>query len=172
MGLSRSPSKSYWGADAPNMMFPSARTVVLGWPAACLAAWLVGGWAGLSDLWCRGKLEGLLCCRAGWAGWTGWARRAGLASCQPSDQPGDLLARWPIFLVRITEDFCCQGKHDTYGISQPQITEKTKIGHLPRQGDSKLGQASLPSWPSRPTGPCLPSYPSKSGQPTRPAQLG
>ena len=59
-----------------NMMFSSARTVVLGWLAACLAAWLVGGWAGLSGLWCRGKLNGLLCCRAGWAGWTGWAWQA------------------------------------------------------------------------------------------------
>ena len=96
-------------------MFSSARTVVLDWLAACLAAWLVGGWAGLSGLWCRGKLDGLLC----WAGWTGlagpgwaglalWARGAGWAgsaSCQLSDQRGDSLARWRILLVRITEDF-------------------------------------------------------------------
>ena len=73
MGFSRSPSKSYWGAGATNMMFSSARTVVLGWLAACLAAWLVGGWAGLSGLRCRSKLDGLLCCRASWAGWAGWA---------------------------------------------------------------------------------------------------
>ena len=54
-------------------MLSSARTVVLAWLAACLAVWLVGGWAGLSGLRCQGKLDGLLCCRASWAGWAGWA---------------------------------------------------------------------------------------------------
>jgi len=105
--LPSSPSKSYWGADATSMMFPSARTVVLGWLAACLAAWLVGGWAGLSDLWCWGKLDGLLCCRAGWAGWTGWAWLGWLGSLGSWGRVGWLVGlAWQAVSFQINQGTC------------------------------------------------------------------
>ena len=98
-------------------MFPSARTVVLGW----LAAWLVGGWAGLSDLWCRGKLDGLLaarllCCRASWAGWTGWAWLGWLGSLGSWGRVGWLVGlAWQAVSFQINEgtgwpdgQFVCQ----------------------------------------------------------------
>ena len=83
--------------------------------AGCLSGCLVGCWL----VW---TLWPLVSGQAGWAavlpGWLGWldwlglaglawlswlvgpgrlAGWAGLASCQLSDQPGDLLARWPFF---------------------------------------------------------------------------
>ena len=134
------------------MMFPSARTVVLGWPAACLAAWLVGGWAGLSDLWCRGKLEGLLCCRAGWAGWTGWARLGWLGSLGSWGRVGWLVGlAWQAVSFQINEgtrwadgQFLLSGLRRTFdakvdenalhiGYPGRQLRRK-HISHLPRQG--------------------------------------